>query len=205
MSKIQNFGELVQNDLRKKALAVAEAGLEAIDTRKIIRDTVVLTEEKLTIKGKDFLLASVGRIFVVGVGKCSLDAAGALEEILGSRISGGIVADIREGSLARIKYYQATHPFPSEENIRITSEIIKLLSGLEENDLVVFIVSGGGSTILCQPPGLDYQDEAAVLDRLIRSGTEIQEINTLRKHMSLARGGHLAKYAYPARVVSLIF
>ena len=205
MSKIKNFRELAKNDLRKKALEIAEAGLAAIDTQKIIREAVVLTDEKLVVKDKEFLLKDVRRIFVVGVGKCSLEAATALEKILGNKIHAGVVADIREGELSRIKYYQATHPFPSEINVKITSEIIKLLSGLNEDDLVIFIISGGGSTILCQSSSLDYQDEAAVLDRLIRSGAEIQEINTLRKHLSVARGGYLAKYAYPARVASLIF
>src|SRR3989344_8880037 len=150
MPKIKNFRQLAKNDLRKKALEIAEAGLNAIDTQKIIREAVVFTEEKLAIKDKDFLLKDVRRIFIVGVGKCSLEAAIALEKILGSKIHDGVVADIREGKLSRIKYYQATHPFPSEANVKITSEIIKLLSGLNENDLVIFIVSGGGSTILCQ-------------------------------------------------------
>ena len=76
---------------------------------------------------------------------------------------------------------------------------------MTERDLVIFVISGGGSTLLCQPGNFTCQMETGVIRCLFAAGAKIEEINTIRKHLSLARGGHLAKYAYPAKVISLIF
>lgn len=203
--KIQNSETLAVSELRKTALEIAEAGLWAIDTDSAIRKSVSLDGNKLTVAGDEFNLEEIGRIFVVGIGKCSLEAAGALEAILGDKIAGGIVVDVRDGKLGKIKTYTGTHPFPSEKNVGATKEIIRMISGLKPDDLVIFVVSGGGSTLLCQPPNFTYREEESLLRCLFKVGADIREVNTIRKHMSLARGGYLAKYAYPAKVVSIIF
>ena len=203
--KIKNFQELATTENRKQILQIAEAGLEAIDTEKVIQKNIQIKGEQLIIKDEKFSLKNVKRILVVGIGKCSLEAADALEKIMGEKISGGAVIDIHEGSLKRIKAYIGDHPFPTQRNIDNTKEIINLLSDTNENDLVIFIISGGGSTLLCQPKDLTCVDETQILKCLFESGADIQQINTIRKHISLARGGYLAKYAYPAQVISLIF
>ena len=204
--KIKNFQELVINDLRKTALQIAEAGLEAIDTEKIMKENIRLDGDKLFVKNKSFFLNKLGRIFVIGVGKCSLEAAAVLEDVLKERVFGGIVIDVHEGKeLKKIKKYLGDHPFPSERNINATKEIISLLADMKENDLVIFIVSGGGSTLLCQPTNFTCNNEKQIMECLFKVGAEIEEINTIRKHISIARGGFLAKYAYPAQVVGLIF
>ncbi|MHC4397696.1 MAG: glycerate kinase type-2 family protein, partial [Planctomycetota bacterium] len=180
--------------------------LEAIDSEKIIKTAMRLEKDSLLIKGEKISLSEINRLIVVGVGKCSSDAAFAVEKILGSRISEGIVIDVScTKSLKKIKPLEGDHPLPTEKNVNFTKQIIELLKGLKENDLVLFIVSGGGSTMLCQPQNFTCQQESGLVDYLIKTGATIQEINTIRKHISLARGGHLAKYAYPARAVSLIF
>ncbi|MEK7169647.1 MAG: DUF4147 domain-containing protein, partial [Patescibacteria group bacterium] len=203
--KIRNFKELAETDLRKAALEIAEAGLDAIDTEKYIKKEVILGENTLSVKGREFDLSHFERIFVVGVGKCALEAGRALEEILGEKLNGGIVLDVHEGSLNKIKTFAGAHPFPEPRNIDATAEIIKLLSSLAEKDFVLFVISGGGSTLLCQPKELVCQDEKDILQALFRAGANIEETNTVRKHLSLARGGHLAAYAYPATSVALIF
>ncbi|MDZ4227020.1 MAG: DUF4147 domain-containing protein, partial [Patescibacteria group bacterium] len=148
------------------------------------------------------------RIFFVGVGKCAAAAAEALEGILGERITGGIALDVAIPPLCkteRIECILGTHPSPSEVNANGTKRIIEMLSGLEEGDLAITLVSGGGSTLLCSPTGsLTCLSESALLGELFRRGATIQEINTLRKHISLARGGGLAKAAYPAEVLGLV-
>jgi glycerate-2-kinase len=112
---------------------------------------------------------------------------------------------VHEGTLQKITAYQGTHPLPSEQNVEATKKIIELLSGRDEKDLVIFVISGGGSTLLCQPRNHTCAEEAAIFKCLSAAGATIQELNTVRKHISLARGGFLAQYAYPARVISLIF
>lgn len=202
---ITNVAALAKTPLRRAALDIAEAGLAAIDTETAVRRAVRMDGNALFVRDNRFLLDPEGGLFVVGVGKCSLEAGRALESILGKRLSGGIVVDVHEGSLGTIAAYAGTHPFPSEANILATEKIITLLSGLGERDFVLFVVSGGGSTLLCQPETKRCEDERSILECLFRAGATIQDINVVRKHLSNARGGFLAKYAYPARSASLIF
>lgn len=203
--KIKNFKKLAKTDLRKSALEIAEAGLTAIDTRRVIKENVRLQKGALFIKDRRFPLKSFKRLFVVGIGKCSLEAASELERIFAKRISGGIVVDVRPGQLTYIKTYTGTHPLPTQQNVDAAKTIVALLSSLNKTDLVLMVISGGGSTLLCQPSDFTCIEEASIIDCLLKVGANIREINTVRKHLSLARGGYLAKYAYPAKVVSLIF
>ena len=207
--KIKNASDIATTRLRKDAISIAEAGLVAIDTRSIIRESVTLEDGRLCVHDVVCSLSGVNRIFVIGVGKCSISAAEELEVILGDSLVGGIVCDVRDSEnveLSKIKSYRGSHPFPSDKNISITREIIKLLSNLREDDLVLVIVSGGGSTLLCNPEkNMTCVNERAILKKLVEAGASIREINTIRKHISLARGGFLAKEAYPAQVIGLIF
>lgn len=204
--KIQNFDALAKTDLRRMGLTIAEAGLEAIDTKQAIRASVGIAGDDLSIVGEKISLGSVRRIFVAAVGKCAVDGAEALEEILGERLSGGVVIDVKPAKgFKHLTSYVGSHPLPSDENVKATTELIELLKDAKEDDLVIALISGGGSTLLCSPQDMGHEEEAKIFGALTSQGATIQEINTVRKHLSLARGGYLAKYAYPARVVSLIF
>jgi len=203
--KIKSFKKLAVSEERKKLLNIIEAGLEAIDTKKAITNALKIEKGKLLIYNHSFSLKNAEKIVVVGIGKCSLEAGAVLEKKLGKRLTGGIVLDVHEGELKKIQTYTGDHPLMSPRNIDATKKIIELLSGLTEKDLVIFVISGGGSALLCQPKNFTCFQESSVVDALMHSGADIYETNTVRKHLSLARGGFLAKYAYPARVVSLIF
>ena len=203
--KIKNFHDLAQSKEREAALMIAETALQAIDTKSVMEKNFVFKNEALFVGGKYVSLQNVDRIFVVGVGKCSIDAASVVESVLGDRITDGLVLCIGEQKLTKMKTYCGTHPFPSLINVEATGEIIKMLRGMTERDLVFFLISGGGSTLLCQPKEMTCEDEKSILQILFEKGATIEEINILRKHISLARGGFLAKHAYPAKVISLIF
>jgi glycerate 2-kinase len=205
MGKIKNFGALAQNDLRGFALLIAEAGFKAIDTKEVIRRQVRIEGGMIFVGGEGFRLEDLGRIVFVGIGKCSFDAGAAVEEVLGDKLAAGVLLDVRAGSLKKIKVLVGTHPMPSEQNIAATREIVEFLKGLTEKDLVIFVISGGGSALLCLPDGFSLAEELLVEKHLMKAGADIYEMNTIRKHLSLARGGNLAKAAWPARVVSLIF
>ncbi len=202
--KIKNFKELSVSDSRAKALQIAEAGLQAIDTGSIIRKTVSLQGDVLTVQGQSFQI-SKGKVIVIGVGKCSLEAGAELEKILGGRLTEGAVIDVRKGVLNKIVTYEGTHPLPSAQNAEAAQKIIEMVSNLTEDDLVIFLISGGGSTLLYLPEDKGAEEELPIMHALIDAGATIQEINIIRKHMSLARGGYLAEHIYPARGVSLIF
>jgi glycerate-2-kinase len=204
--KIQNFEPLAENSsLRRACLQIAEAGLRAIDTKSAIQNNVFLRGSTLELAGEVIDLSKIRRLLVIGIGKCALEAASSLERILEDKISGGVVVDVREGKLKKLRAFSGTHPFPSEKNIEATKEIINALAGLTRQDLVLFIISGGGSTLLCQPRNMTCEEEEILLKCMFSAGADIREINVLRKHLSLARGGNLSAYAYPARVISLIF
>jgi len=207
--KIKNFGELAVTPGRRLALEIAESGLAAIDTKAVVRQAVSFRNGSLCIQNKICALEETKRVFVVAVGKCAIESAHALEDVLGDYLTGGIALDVEHRSDCKFKKIECivgTHPMPSDANVDATKKIIKLLSGLKESDLVIFAISGGGSTLLCLPEeGYTCLDEKLLLGELFKKGATIQEINILRKHMSLARGGYLAKHAYPAQIISLIF
>lgn len=207
--KIHNAAHLASTTLRKDFIGIVDAGLAAIDTGAAIARSVVKTAEHLIIAGNRIERDAIGRLVVVGIGKCAMQAAHALEGILGDDIDAGLVLDVRmmeHCDLKRMVCYAGTHPLPSDYNIQITKKIVALLDGLHEHDVVIFVVSGGGSTLLTMPEGEGTcLEEKVIVGALMSAGASIQEMNTIRKHMSLARGGNLAKHAFPARVYSLIF
>lgn len=203
--KISNFNQLAQSDLRKIALSIAEAGLSAIDTEEAIRRSVFLNGDKLDVKGIEIPIADFHRIFVVAIGKCAIAAATAIKEIFKDRLSGGFAYDIKPGLIPGIDVMVGDHPFTSEKNAENSQKLLGFLGSLTENDLVIFAISGGGSALLSNPEDIGTEKEKDIVKKLFKEGADIKELNTIRKHISSARGGNLARAAYPAKSVSLIF
>ncbi|PJB09034.1 hypothetical protein CO122_00200, partial [bacterium (Candidatus Gribaldobacteria) CG_4_9_14_3_um_filter_33_9] len=135
----------------------------------------------------------------------AFDAAKVLQSILEDRISQGYIIDLKSGKIPNFICSIGTHPNVSEQNIKYTKEFASFLEDLGENDLVIVIVSGGGSAMLEMPAGGNAADAANIFTALTRKGADITEINTVRKHLSLVKGGGLAKIIYPASCISLIF
>jgi hydroxypyruvate reductase len=133
--------------------------------------------------------------------------AANLEKILGSRITAGWI-NVKYGhgrKLRRIHVQEAGHPLPDENGLKGAQEIVRLLSNLTERDLVIFLISGGGSALLPSPlPEITLEEKQKVTDLLLSCGATIQEINVLRKHLSILKGGGLARIVYPATLISLI-
>ncbi|MBW1980102.1 MAG: glycerate kinase [Deltaproteobacteria bacterium] len=192
-------------DLREQARQILLAGLKAVDPAAAVKRYVSIQDEQLTIAGKK--VDYRGGLWVVGAGKGSAAMARALEEILGERISGGVVVT-KYGyleTLSRIDLYEAGHPTPDENGNRAARRIIELVSGLGEDDVVLVLISGGGSALLPVPVvGVSLEDKMKTTELLLKSGASIQEMNAIRKHLSQIKGGHLARLAYPAQVFSLI-
>lgn len=191
--------------LRKDAVAIFEAGLDAVETRLVVKNQVRLEGGFLYIGRKKFRLSKFRRIYVIGIGKASHAAAQVLEDILDDRITDGIVIDAKNGSLKRIKFIEGTHPLPSEVNLRATGEIIGLLKSLDSQDLLISIISGGGSALMSMPYTLEYETMRELTDLLMKKGATIEELNTVRKHICEIKGGQFARMAHPATIISLIF
>ncbi|RJQ26053.1 DUF4147 domain-containing protein [Candidatus Parcubacteria bacterium] len=205
MGRIQNFEDLNKSEIRNAALTILESAYNSIDTEEVVKKMISVVRNILLIGETKIPLDSVDRIFVVGAGKCSPKAACAVEKILGERITGGIVLGTKKRDLCSLTMREGTHPYPSEANISATKELLEILHGLTPRDLVIALVSGGGSTLLCNPQNMTCQAERDIVQAMFEKGATINELNTIRKHISGARGGMLAYHAYPARIVSLIF
>lgn len=201
---IKNFEQLAVTKERKDALEIIEAGLSAIDTKKAIHDNLKLDGDTLTISGNKIDLKKYKSIKVIGFGKVSCIAAAALEEVLGNKIKEGVVIDINRGSCSIIQTYHGTHPRPSSQNVEATKHIVELSRGISADDLVLVIISGGGSSLLCYPES-ECTDNDRLYQDFLPTGAPIHELNLVRKHLSLLKGGGLAKMFYPAKIVGLIF
>jgi glycerate 2-kinase len=147
-----------------------------------------------------------GKTIVVGAGKASAAMARAVEDAWPEPLSGLVVT--RYGHAVpceRIEIVEAAHPVPDESGHRAARRMLEIVEGLGPDDLVLALVSGGGSALLSLPaPGLTFADKQAVNAALLRSGAPIGEMNTVRKHLSAIKGGRLAAAAFPARVVTLV-
>lgn len=201
----KNFKELSRTQPRADALTILEAGYAAIETKAIIRGLVSYDNEVLTIRDASINRGDFRHLFVVGVGKCAFQAAEELEVILGDIITDGVIIDIQGGVLERLTSYVGSHPLPSDANVTAAQAVVDLVAGATERDIVLCVISGGGSALLCLPHQVKCEELVRITHALMEAGATIQEINTVRKHLSDIQGGQLAKLAYPARVISLIF
>ncbi|UCF31552.1 MAG: glycerate kinase [bacterium] len=195
------------NKLRQDAEAIFRAGLQAVEPRRAVITHLTVHGDTLHAGDHSLHLAAGSRIFVVGGGKAGAPMASAVEEVLGDRITGGLVC-VKYGHLApadRIRIVEAGHPVPDGNGYDAAVAMTRILESASEGDLVICLISGGGSALLPLPaPPVTLEDKQAVTDLLLRSGAEIGEINAVRKHLSLIKGGGLARMAYPARVLTLI-
>lgn len=204
---IRNFDKLATSSLRRRALTIAEAGFEAINTTQAVERQFHYDSKKeiLDVLGQKFNLKNYKRIVCVGFGKAALEAVRAIEKVLRGRIACGYVIDLTQGRLENIVSKVGVHPYPTLVNVQATKELVEMLEQCTQDDLVICVVSGGGSALLCYPYELSCESEVAIIKTLMAKGADIFELNTVRKHLSRVKGGQLAKIIYPATCISLIF
>jgi glycerate-2-kinase len=203
-NRIKNFEELATTENRRSALLVAEAALESLDTVKVMERSVSLRGDVLNVQGENFDLSKFKNIKVVGFGKASYRAALALEKILGPRITAGAVIGLEEGEGKYIKTFAGTHPKPSAQNVLAGQKIFEIVKNSSGDDLLIVLVSGGGSALLCSSEE-EREQGIKLYESFLKTGKTIGVLNTVRKHLSVLKGGGLAKIAYPATVIGLVF
>ena len=147
-----------------------------------------------------------GRTIIVGAGKASAAMAQVFEKNWNAPLKGLVVTRYGHGAICKnIEIVEAAHPVPDEAGTKAAARMLKMLKGLSKDDLVVALISGGGSALLSLPAnGISVEDKRAVNKALLKSGAPISEMNCVRKHLSAIKGGRLAAMAYPARVVTLV-
>lgn len=192
---------------RKHALEIFKAGVDAVDPIKLINEAVDLKGHAITIKGSLFDLSSYENIYIIGIGKAAAAMAQPLEKILGDFLTGGIII-VKYGHtlpLNKVRIIQAGHPVPDEAGYQGAQECVRILQRSGSKDLIFFLISGGGSALFPYPvKGLTLEDKQKTTNVLLEAGADIQEINTLRKHLSRVKGGRSAQLVHPATLITLI-
>ena len=187
---------------------VVHAALAAVEPGQAVRRFLSIDAEHLTVGDRAYRLADFRRLVVVGAGKASAPMAAAVEDVVGHRlpIEGGVT--VRYGHAAptrHVRIREASHPMPDAAGVDATQAMADLLRDADERDLVVCVISGGGSALLTLPAeGVSLEDLQRTTDALLRCGATINEINVVRKHLDTVKGGGLARLAAPAQVVTLV-
>ncbi len=172
------------------------AALEAVNPATAIKRAISLSDYE-----------KAERIFVVGAGKASVAMTKALVELLGPRLTAGVmsVPILPAHSFKNITFIEGGHPIPTEGSLAAGQAVVNVLNDLHSNDLVIALISGGGSALLEYPrPGLSLADFHSMTQVLLKCGANIHEINLLRICLSHLKGGGLLRLAYPSRVLALI-
>ncbi|MFC2106210.1 glycerate kinase [Candidatus Bipolaricaulota bacterium] len=193
--------------LRSDLDRIAQAALATVAPETCLRRAVQVEGDQLHVGKTNFDLSRIQRILVVGMGKASARMAASLEDLLRERISSGLIvtADGYKVATRNVEITEASHPVPDARGLEAAERIVTLVGGASEEDLVIVLISGGGSALLPLPaPGITLSDLATTNELLLRSGAKIQEINTVRKHLSQVKGGQLARHAFPAQVLALV-
>ncbi len=190
---IQNFEDLATSEKKRECLEILEAVLKAADPENIIPKFV--TTEEIKIQEQILKLSDFSNIYTVAFGKAGDSMTRALNEII--PIKSGIIV-IPKGSKSKIKskkfqIFNSGHPKPDQTSVKAAKEVTKFLQNRREGELVIFLVSGGGSSLLAIPDDIILDDKIYVTDLLLKSGATIQEFNCIRKHLSKIKGGRLVE------------
>ncbi len=202
------MGKEVLSSMRSEALGIFNASLKAVDPVNAVKRYLKKADNKLIVKDVSYDLCFFNNIYLIGFGKAAAAMARGVEELLGHDLKSGIVS-VKYGHLdkvsPRIKINEAAHPVPDEAGMRGAKEIVAFLKERNEKDLIICVISGGGSAILPLPhEGITLTEKQETTKLLLTCGADIKEINAIRKHISQVKGGQLARIAQPATLITLI-
>ena len=190
---IQNFDDLATSENKKRCLEILESGLMAADPEKIISKYV--TPKEIKINEKAIKIEKYSAVYSIAFGKAGDSMTRALNAII--PVKSGIIV-IPKGSKSKIKgkkfqIFNSRHPRPDQTSIKAAKEVVKFLQNRRDDELVIFLISGGGSSLLALPDQITLDDKIHVTNLLLKSGASIQEFNCIRKHLSKIKGGKLVK------------
>jgi hydroxypyruvate reductase len=205
-TSIRNREELATTPARDLALECVEAGIEAAHPRQVVRSSVSLEGDRLTVADATYDLSEHEEVLLVGGGKATGTVATVLADILGDRPTGGAIVTTESVDIPGVESFEGGHPVPNEEGVRGARRVLELADGAGEETLVFAVITGGGSALMTAPAeGIDLADVQAVTDAMLEAGMEIHDINAVRKHVSAIKGGTLARRAAPATICTLVF
>ncbi|MBI4773638.1 MAG: glycerate kinase [Deltaproteobacteria bacterium] len=193
--------------MKQDADRIVRAAIRAVDPGAAIRRTCRRDDNLLYIGDRAYDLSGLEHVYIIGAGKAGAPMTAALEELLGERVTGGVVC-VKYGHSESTRFtriMESGHPVPDENGVMAARKILETARLAGERDLVLCVLSGGGSALTPLPvSGITLEEKQEATRVLLASGATIHEINTIRKHISDFKGGNLARAAYPAHLVSLI-
>jgi len=208
-ARIENRARLTDHgdqQLRATVLDLAELALAALSPSAGLRRSVALDGDHLVAGGRSYDLSAVDRLVVLGAGKASAEVTTALAEMLGSRLDGGVVVVPRaaEKPMGRLTVLPGEHPVPGPASVTGARALLEQAGRLGVRDLAICVFTGGSSALASlPPPGISAAEKARLHRLMLSSGMSVVEINTVRKHVSLIKGGRLARAIAPARILNL--
>nr|WP_236045071.1 DUF4147 domain-containing protein [Halomicroarcula nitratireducens] len=202
---IANRQQISTSEVRELALNCAVAGIKAADPRTVIPERISVKGDELAVAGERYDLSDYERVLVVGGGNAAATVADALEGVLGDRIADGVVVTDNSTATERVSVLPGDHPVPTQRGVQSTRELLATANEATADDLVVVVITGGGSALMPAPAaGISLEDLQQTTESLLASGATIHEINALRKHLSDIKGGQLAATLEPAEVVGVV-
>ena len=205
MPVVRNRDGLATTRARELAVDCVATGIEAAHPRQVVRSSVSLDGDSLTVGETTYDLSAYSDLLLVGGGKATGGVATVLGEILGDRLSGGVVVTAESVSIPGVDSVEGGHPVPNAASVAGARRVLELADSADAETLVLAVVTGGGSSLMTAPArGVDLAEVQTVTDRMLEAGMEIQEINAVRKHISAIKGGSLARQAAPATTCTLV-
>ena len=191
---------------RQRYLDIMQAALDAVDPYRAVAAQLRVAAGTLWVGERNYPLERFRRVIVVGAGKAGAPMVRAVEEALGDTLTSGLMVVKRGHATAtrRVEIVEAGHPLPTQAGVDAGERMLAMVESAGADDLVVALLSGGGSALLEAPAGITLAELQAMTDALLACGATINEINCLRKHMSRVKGGQLARAASPATLVTLV-
>ena len=204
----KNQNEIINNgktselkEARRDILHILAAAVNSVDAYNVVKKW--FDGNNISFDSKRFQISDYKNVFLIGFGKASIGMANAVCDSISVK-KGAIITNEPNKKVKKdyVSTFVGSHPIPNQKNIYATEKLLDIVSNCKENDLLIVLISGGGSSLFCKPR-VSINDLRKTTNLLLRSGANIKEINTIRKHLSFVKGGQLAKYA-KCRVITFI-
>jgi glycerate 2-kinase len=192
---------------RDNAFEIYREAVEAANPKRCVLEHFRRKDNTLAVDSSTYNLDDFEHIYIIAFGKAAPSMAEAVEEALGDRLTGGLVISNSQpiNPFQKLGFYLSSHPVPDERSLSAAKEAVSILEGAGQNDLVIFLVSGGGSALMAMPPpGISLEDKRKATETLLMSGVDKYGLNAVRKHISQIKGGGLLEKALPAQVITLL-
>ncbi|MBC7361783.1 MAG: glycerate kinase [Candidatus Aminicenantes bacterium] len=193
-------------NLKEIAQLAGKAALSSVSPQRLIKENLRREGRYLFIGGDRIDLDKFERINLISFGKAGKPLAENVLALIEDKLQAGVVTGTEQYEIKdKLSFYPAAHPLPDAWSLEAGKKAYELALSSSERDLLLVLISGGGSAHLCLPDeGLTLEDKRAITELLLKAGADIKELNTVRKHLSRIKGGRLAKAAWPAKVVNLV-